>query len=161
MTGILFICTGNIFRSVTAEYALLAALGDRTDISVASAGTLHAPGYTVRPDVAAYLQRKELDVSGHRRRTLTSEMLEQTDVVIAMSVDHQSILEVDFQTDAMLFTEACGGSAEALLDVDDLFAPDDRHSPAARQHIYGIIDQIVNQTPALAGRLTSGWRPNS
>ena len=36
--SVLFVCTGNIFRSVTAEYALKARLGAGTSYVVSSAG---------------------------------------------------------------------------------------------------------------------------
>ena len=103
---------------------------------------------------------KGLEVSGHRRRTLSHEILDRADVVIAMSLEHKSTLQCKFQTISLLFTEACGGLAEPLLDVDDLFAPEDRYTSAAQRHIYSIIDQIVEQTPALANRVISGWRPS-
>lgn len=149
-------CTGNIFRSVTAEYALKAALEEPSVFSVSSAGTMDAPGYVVRNDVAAYLARKGLDVSKHARRTLTQDMLNQSDVVIPMSTDHQMILERDYGLTTRLYTEACGATPEPLLDVDDLFAPNERHSHKAQQHIYKIIDQIVDQSHLLARRLTVG-----
>lgn len=54
MRRILFVCTGNIFRSLTAEYALRNVLGVGTDIVVASAGTENFP-HVVRPFVRDYL----------------------------------------------------------------------------------------------------------
>lgn len=117
---------------------------------------MDAPGYVVRDDVAAYLAGKGLDVSKHARRTLTQEILNQSDVVISMSTDHQTILERDYGLSTLLYTEACGATPEPLLDVDDLFAPNERHSPEAQQHIYKIIDQIVDQSHLLVGRLRAG-----
>ncbi|HSF32988.1 MAG TPA: hypothetical protein VLK82_21270 [Candidatus Tectomicrobia bacterium] len=43
MPSILFVCTGNIFRSLTAEYALKAVLDPRSPIRVSSAGTVAIP----------------------------------------------------------------------------------------------------------------------
>jgi protein-tyrosine phosphatase len=158
MTNVLFVCTGNIFRSVAAEYSLRSLLGVASNISVSSAGTMHAPHAVVRDDVAAYLTARGMDVSGHRRRTLSRKILRGADLVIAMSFDHRTMLADQFGTNSLLFTEACGGSVEPLPDVDDLFSPEDRHTPAAQGHIYRIIDQILALTPALANRLTSGWK---
>ncbi len=118
---------------------------------------MDAPGYVVRDDVAAYLAKKGLDVSSHARRTLTPDILGRSDVVISMSTDHQEILERDYGLRTLLYTEACGGAPEPLLDVDDLFAPHERHSRKAQLHIYKIIDQIVDQSHLLARRLTAGW----
>ena len=41
--SVLFVCTGNIFRSVTAEYALKIRLGGDTSCVVGSAGSTSSP----------------------------------------------------------------------------------------------------------------------
>ncbi len=43
MRRVLFVCTVNIFRSLTAEYALRHVLGARSDITVASASMDDCP----------------------------------------------------------------------------------------------------------------------
>ena len=121
MNNVLFVCRGNIFRSVTAEYALRANLGQHAEVIVASAGTMHAPDARVRDDVAAYLASRGLDVSGHQRRTLSANILNQADLVIAMDTDHQDILRQEFEFESMLFMQACGKGRRRLPDVDDLF----------------------------------------
>jgi alcohol dehydrogenase class IV len=70
MKHVLFVCTGNIFRSLTAEHGLRHALQDRADIHVSSAGTVDFP-HVVRPNVRDYLLAKGFGVSRHQRRTLT------------------------------------------------------------------------------------------
>ena len=67
----LFVCTGNIFRSLSAEHALRHALQARADIHVSSAGTDDFP-HVVRPNVRDYLLTRSFDVSRHTRRTLTA-----------------------------------------------------------------------------------------
>jgi len=76
MRRVLFICTGNIFRSLAAEYALRKCLGADTDILVASAGTEDFP-HVVHPFVRDYLLTKGLDVSLHCRRTLSPAILNE------------------------------------------------------------------------------------
>ena len=134
MTKVLLVCTGNVFRSMTAEYSLRTLLRNNTHILVSSAGTAHMPDIKVRSDVAKYLTTKGLDVSCHQRRTLTPDLINETDLLIAMSLDHQAVLQKQFGINSLLFTEACGGSAEPLHDVNDLFAPEDYHSAAAQKH---------------------------
>ena len=91
MPSILFVCTGNIFRSLTAEYALKARLAPRSPISVSSAGTLAMP-QEMHPDIRAYLVQRGMYPSRHHQRKVSAELLHATDLVIAMSTDHQSFL---------------------------------------------------------------------
>lgn len=151
-TGVLFVCTGNIFRSMTAEYAMRAHLDGG---AVVSAGTAHRPDLTVRADVAAYLAGKGLDVSAHRRRTVTVEILDAADHVVAMHTSHRNDLRDRFGIDAPLFGALVGQSGD-MPDVDDLFAPDQFHSAAAIAHVKATIDRIVAQVPVLARRLRLG-----
>jgi protein-tyrosine phosphatase len=52
MPSILFVCTGDIFRSMIGEYALKAILDPRSPIRVSSAGTVALP-QAMHPDVIA------------------------------------------------------------------------------------------------------------
>src|SRR5262245_6767974 len=153
MPRVLFVCTGNIFRSLTAQYALRDVVGARNDIVVASAGTEDFP-HVVSPQVRDYLLSRGLDVSRHRRRTLTAELLREPGPVIAMSTEHRSILLERFnRRDVPLFTEACGLPSEPLPDVDEAVI-DRRTNPiAVEAHVRMIIDRIIALTPLLADRL--------
>jgi protein-tyrosine phosphatase len=152
---VLFVCTGNIFRSLTAEYALRHVLGPLSDVVVASAGTEDFP-HVVKPVVSGYLLARGLDVSRHRRRTLTAAMLREASNVIAMSTEHRAVLAEHFgRRDVPLFTEACGLPGAPLLDVDDVI-PDYETNPAAVEaHVRMTIDRIMELTPRLAERLIS------
>src|SRR5262245_39534833 len=79
--SILFICTGNIFRSMTAEYALIAALGPEAPYRVSSAGT-EAKFQVMSPHVRKRLALHGLDPAAHRQRRLTAEILVEADVVV-------------------------------------------------------------------------------
>ena len=148
----LFVCTGNIFRSLTAEHALRHALRGHADVHVASAGTDDFP-HVVRPAVREYLLSKGFDVSRHARRTLTQDMLQASTLVIAMSTDHHAHLLQVFNHRATLFLEACGEPAAALPDIEEA-VPDYRtNRVAVEAHTRATIDRIIALTPRLAGRL--------
>ena len=147
---ILFVCTGNIFRSLAAEYALRRELGDA--VAVSSAGTDDYP-HVVRPNVRDYLLAKGLDARAHRRRTVTREILAGAELVIAMSTDHQRFLREKFHLQAPVFLEACGGACEALPDIEEV-VPDYRTNMAAVDaHVRKTIDTIIELTPRLAASL--------
>ena len=154
MKRVLFVCTGNIFRSLTAERGLRHALRDRADIHVSSAGTVDYP-HVVTPNVRAYLMSKGIDVSGHRRRTLTEAILRESQLVIAMSVDHRDYLRDRFGHPARLFLEACGEPGEALPDVEEVVLDYLTNAVAVDAHVRATIDRILSLTPRLAARLDS------
>lgn len=160
MHRILFVCTGNIFRSLTAEYALRQVLGARSDITIASAGTQDFP-HVVNPYVKDYLLTRGLDVSRHCRRTLTAQILQEAGSVIAMSTEHRSFLAERFnRRDIPLFTEACGIPGETLPDVDEAVRDHKTNPIAVATHVRVIIDRIIELTPQLANLLLLQKNPH-
>src|SRR5262249_47875340 len=150
-----FICTGNIFRSLTAEYGLRAALPKDSIVRVSSAGTEDYP-HVVKDVVREYLSAKGLDVTFHARRTLTQEILTSATVPVAMSTEHRAFIRDSFAREAPLFTEICGLGAEPLPDVDEA-VPDYESNPiAAATHVRFTIDRILSLTPKLAARIARG-----
>ncbi len=92
MTQALLVCTGNICRSPLAESIMrreLSQLG-RDDITVTSAGTGAWDGAPASE--GAYLVSLEhgLDLSAHRARLLTRELVERADVVLTMARHHRA-----------------------------------------------------------------------
>lgn len=149
---VLFVCTGNIFRSLTAEYALRRSLPTTSRVTVSSAGTEDYP-HVVKPVVRDFLLTKGIDVRGHHRRTLTPEMLAAADLVIAMSTEHRAELLHRFDRAAPLFTEACGMGEEPLPDVDEIIPDHLTNTVAVESHVRVIIDRILALTPLFVDRL--------
>ena len=96
MTRVLFVCTGNICRSPTAEGVFLHMVhraGLENLVVVDSAGT---HGYHVgdRPDprAQAAAKRRSYDLSKLRARRLLSDDYARFDHLLAMDRGHQSIM---------------------------------------------------------------------
>ena len=157
MAHVLFVCTGNIFRSLTAEYALRRELGPASALVVASAGTDDHP-HVVCPNVRDYLASRGLDVSAHRRRTVTAEILAGAGLVVAMSTDHQRFLRERFGVQVPVFLEACGGACEALPDIEEVVLDYKTNAAAVDAHVRKTIDTIIELTPQLAARIKAGVR---
>ena len=162
MNRILFVCTGNIFRSLTAEYALRNALGSDSSIHISSAGTDDYP-HVVKDIVRDYLASKGVDVSQHQRRTLTAAICDDATLIVAMSDDHQRFIRERFAREVPLFTQVCGLGVEPLYDVDDV-VPDFENNPVETLlHVQWTIDRILELTPRFVARLKAehpellGW----
>jgi protein-tyrosine-phosphatase len=152
MPSILFVCTGNIFRSMTAEYALKARLDSRSPIRVSSAGTVAIP-QQMHPDVRAYLVQRGVDPSPHQQRRVSAELLRASDLVIAMSTDHQAFLLDTFQVRAPLFNDVCHGRSEPLLDIWEAIPTWETNLDAARHYALHVMDYIWTSMPGLLQNL--------
>ena len=149
---VLFVCTGNIFRSLTADVALRSHLSHRADICVSSAGTDDYP-HVVHPRVRGYLLAKGFDVSSHQRRTVTRPLLDESRLVIAMSTDHQAVLKERFGRQAPLFLEVCGEPAAWLPDIEDVVPDWQINKVAVEVHVRDTIDRILALVPRMAANI--------
>lgn len=114
--NILYVCTGNIFRSMSAEYLSKKYIQDNIieDILVSSAGTKARPEEPF-PRTIKRLSFYGCDVSDHQQRKITSELLTQQDLIICMAEHHrQSVRELWFE--AVLFNEIAYNKSEDVLD---------------------------------------------
>lgn len=86
---ILFVCTGNICRSPMAE----ALLGKGCRRTIGSAGLQGVDGEAVHPLAREQMDRRGIDISGHRARTVTPNMLLESGIILVMEAAHQAWLE--------------------------------------------------------------------
>ena len=90
MTTVLFVCTGNLCRSPSAEKFLakrVSELGPR-DVTVESAGTLGAASEAVPSDLLRESAAFGLDLRPHMARRLDVGMVARADMVIGMERSH-------------------------------------------------------------------------
>jgi protein-tyrosine phosphatase len=98
--GVLFVCTGNICRSPTAEAVLrrkaeLAGLADR--VRVASCGTHdYHIGDPPDPRSRAHAARRGYDLSDLRASCLAQEDASEYEVIVALDRGHERILKRQF-----------------------------------------------------------------
>jgi protein-tyrosine phosphatase len=94
---VLFVCTGNICRSPTAE-RLAAAYGAERNISdflASSAGTRSVIGHPMHLQAASVLEKLGGDPSNFTARQLTAKIASAADLILAMTRAHRdTVLEL-------------------------------------------------------------------
>lgn len=149
---VLFICSGNIFRSMTADFSLRAHLRDNDNITIGSAG-LRPPPHGVVDFVRDHLKRKGIDISEHQPTQLTPAMLEETTLPVAMGLEHQEIIERDFGHRLPLFSEVAYGTVEALRDVWEVVPDWQNNLEASAEYGCSVIDYIHDGMPGFLERM--------
>jgi arsenate reductase len=81
---VLFVCVENAGRSQIAE-----AFAKRLGISAMSAGTL--PATTVNKVVVDVMKEKGIDLSANRPKVLTSQMVNEADLVVTMGCSVEDV----------------------------------------------------------------------
>lgn len=88
---VLVVCTGNTCRSPMVAGALRRALGaDAERVVVTSAGTAAWEGQPATDPTLRIAARDGVDLSTHRSRKLTREMVRAADLVLVMEPSHLS-----------------------------------------------------------------------
>jgi len=98
---ILFVCTGNICRSPMAAGLFNARardLGDHPQFVAESAGTWGLEGEPASAHALQMMSQRHMDISAHRARTVTREIMERASVVMVMTMSHRDALAAEFRT---------------------------------------------------------------
>jgi protein-tyrosine-phosphatase len=122
---VVLVCTGNICRSPLAEALLQSALRERgADVIVSSAGTGAWDGAPASEGAYLVGLERGLDLSGHRARLLTREVVEQADLILTMARHHRArVQELGGEGRVFVLGEYAGRSPDAG-EVSDPFGGD-------------------------------------
>jgi protein-tyrosine phosphatase len=152
MKSILFVCTGNIFRSMCAEFFLKKyILEENKKIKVSSAG-IQANPEGIHPIVKEELNKRNIDYSKHIQRKVTKEILNSSDLVVSMTFFHQDFLKEKFHKDSILFNELCFGKKEDFLDYPDILL-ETNSKEKAEEYIRTAVKEIEKGCKSLAKQL--------
>jgi protein-tyrosine phosphatase len=91
---VVFVCTGNRFRSAIAE-ALFTGLTDGLPVRATSAGTLDLGAVGVLPEALELAPALGIELSTHRARCIRNVDLSETDLVLGFEQVHLAAAVVD------------------------------------------------------------------
>lgn len=156
MPSILFVCTANRFRSPIAALYFAKALvqqGDDVDIQVSSAGTWTFDGQLAMAKAIQLAQDYGLDLSYHKSRIVSEEILSQSDLIMVMESGHKEALTHEFPGTAdrvYLLAEVVEG-----LDVEipDPYGEAQADPEEVVKEIIGLIDDGYEQLLSLAKKM--------
>lgn len=140
--SILLVCSGNTCRSPMAAAILAKLLGDEPGldvIEVGSAGTSAWDGLPATEGAYLVAMERGLDLSGHRSRVVTREMLRETDLVLTMTREHRERVKA-LGGEGKTYTLAeYGGTDHTPPDVPDPFGDE----VAAYREVAATLDQML------------------
>lgn len=150
ITNILFVCTGNIFRSMSGEYMLKKYLKQQkiSGFHVSSAGII-AKLAIVDSALNKELKKKGIDVKSHHQRKLTKEILDKNDIVIAMGQNHKDFVWKHRKRRVFLFNELAYHKKTPVLDVEEILSPDKLNEASKDKYEKHVLDHIQKWTPSV------------
>lgn len=134
--NILFVCTGNTCRSAMAA-AIMDKIASENDLPlrIESAGLLAEDGAPASENAVKVLAQNGIDLSEHRAKQVTEEMLCESDIVIAMTEAHKQILASAAGDKVFTLSEFAGSYG----DIKDPFGGDLEEYEETANEIYDFL----------------------
>ena len=143
MPSIVFVCTANRFRSPIAAIAFARQVvkrGDDHRITISSAGTWTVTGMPATPDAFKQAEKYGLNLSMHKSRSISQEILAQADLVLVMEANHKEGITLEFPVAAdkvYLLAEVTKGVS---YNIPDPYSTDESPAVVAKE-IVEMIDR--------------------
>lgn len=125
--SILFVCYGNINRSMLAEHHLKSLLARGTGVEIRSAGFHEEDRRPPDPSMVREAARHGLSYGEARSRRLDDPMIERADLILAMEVKHLVRLHDEFRASRgkAFLLSSVAGPADVGIEIADPYGGDE------------------------------------
>jgi len=154
---ILFVCYGNLCRSVLAEAIMkdLKAARGLEHVEVASAGIGALPDYPAPYEVVEVAQDRGLDVTGHRSKPLNALLFDWADMILVMESYMRDEIELvwpENDADKIFLLSSFAPGSNWSSDIDDPYgsSSDDfeRCFDRIEASVQGLLETMISENAA-------------
>lgn len=151
---VLFVCNGNIFRSMSAEYCFndYVKKNNIKNLEAHSAGII-AKKQDMLKSVKDELNKFKIDPSKHKQRKINKKIIDESDFIIAMAEDHKRIIKEKFGLDVPLFKEVCYDEEFSIYDIEDVVFNYKENKKAVEDFTKKVVNKIHDSIPFLVKNL--------
>ena len=147
MAIILFVCTANIARSPMAAALfnkMIEEMGLSHRCQAQSTGTWGKDGLPAAVDGVQVMQARAIDISAHRSRIVTREIIDSAAIILTMERGHKEALTIEFshkKDRIYLLTEMIGPG----YDIPDPYGKGLQDFEETAAELEAIIDKGVDE----------------
>lgn len=143
---ILFVCTGNTCRSAMAAAMMLdIAVKNDLNILIDSAGVFAAIGEKATDEAIAAMKKRDIDLTYHRTKPLTDELISMADVILTMTGAHKQLIEHYAPDKVNTLLEYAGTEG----DISDPYGGDLEEYEETAAEIYDALVDIAEKLPVI------------
>ena len=139
---ILFVCTGNTCRSAMAAVIMDdIAQKKNLNILIDSAGIFAYDGESASDNAVMVMNEYGIDLSAHRAKMLTSEIIDMADLILTMTNSHKQMIKNTAPDKIFTLYEYIGKDG----DVADPYGSDTDEYRRSAQQLYEALTELSNK----------------